>query len=212
MADFELPPEDDELEEEGGSSVTRLVPWLIIVAAALLFVPLYFGAAAIDDDITPLSTEASALATTLTAPPLVPIAEQTLSVELLDLRSQFRVIGDMPATMVAGHVDWPGIMSTVHAYDADQIRLTGFVNQGWLLTLNGEAVQESSVLDYVAKLQKSGFFTQVRVQTIKMSASPSPTPNLEPTLTTDTMTLTQIYMPFVFTLSIDLARANNGLQ
>ena len=210
MVDVEI-PQDDDLEEEGGGSASRLVPWLIIVAIALMFVPLYFGASAIEEDTKPLSTELINLQTTLTAPPLVPIAEQTLSVQLLDLRSRLRVIADMPATMVAGHLDWPGIMATLHTYDANQIRLKGFVNEGWLLTLNGEAVQEASVLEYVSKLQKSGFFTQVRVQAITIMAVASPTPNAEPAVNTD-IGLTSIDMPFVFTLSIDLARADNGLQ
>lgn len=205
MSDLNILPEDPEQEEEGGSG-SRLVPWLIVFAVGLLFVPLYFSSNILADTTAPLATQLNALETTLTAPPVVPDAEQTLTARLIDLRSKSNAIDGLPPTLVAGHTNWPDIMALLRSYDANQIRLTGFVNETTHLTLNGEAIQENSVLTYVARLQVAGYFSQVRVQTITLSGVPSPTPNLTPA-SNGSPTLTQVYMPFVFTLTMDLAGA-----
>ncbi len=207
MSDLDIPLEDEEQSEER-VSYTRFVPWLIIVALGLLFLPLYFGSAAIQDNTGPLSTQLAGIRATLTAPPKVPDAEQTLSIQALSMRGQLDSIVAIPPTLAAGHIDWPGIMTALHEYDSNQIRLTGFVNNAMSLTLTGNAVDESAVLAYVATLQQTSFFSQVRVQTITVSSLPSPTPNLTPSARASA--LAPIYMPFDFNLSIDLAEGGSG--
>ncbi len=207
MSDLpEVQPEDEQ-SNEGGSSARRFVPWLIVLAIALLFVPLYLTSFTLTDTLTPLETESAMLDTTITAPPPVPAAEQTLTSHLLDLNGQLNAIRNVPPTLIAGHLDWPAIMTMLHSYDANKIRLTGLNHTNTRLTLSGNAIEENAVLDYSNALQQTGFFSRVQVQTITANGKPPPTPSIA---TPGAAVLTEIYMPFDFTLSVDLLGAGNG--
>lgn len=200
----EQAPPEEELDSPQPGRAARFVPWLFALALALLFVPVYLFSGALDDSSVPLSTEADMLQKTITAPPPVPADEAALANQLLELRSQLNGISNIPPTLLAGHVDWPTIMTIIRSYDADLIRLTAFSTQSGQLTLQGEAMQESAVLDYAHLLERSGLFSRVNVQSITVSTLPTPTPPLD---RTGDEGLAEPYMPFVFTLTANLAGA-----
>jgi hypothetical protein len=207
----DLPPEDEQQEvSDTGSSLTRLIPWVLMLGLALLILPLYLGAVTIEESTFPLATEAQVLQATITAPPPVPPQEQTLTTELLGLRSQLGAFESVPATLIAGHTDWPRIMDAVHTYDSNRVRLTGFNNEPNRLIVNGLALEENAVLEYSRLLEGTGFFSQVRVQSISRNPVALPTPDLSATPNPEAP-LGEIYMPFVFTLSVDL-KANAGVS
>lgn len=202
----DLPPEEQlEIEEEpsGSSSLSRLIPWLLMLGLALLMLPLYLGAATIEESTIPLATEAQVLQATITAPPPVPPQEQTLTTELLSLRSQLEAFESFPATLIAGHIDWPRIMDGVHTYDANRIRLSGLNNEPNRLIITGLALEESAVLEYSRLLEATGYFSQIRVQSISRNPVSLPTPDLSAT-PNPAAPVAETYMPFVFTLSVDL--------
>ena len=202
-------PKEDAAPEKTPNRGARFVPWLVIVALAILFVPLYLTSGTLDIMTAPLGTEEAMLAQTLTAPPAVPASEQTLTAHFIDVNKQLQALGDVPPTLIAAHVDWPAIMSTIHSYDANEIRLTGFNHVTGILTLEGDASQESSVIDYAHALQQTGLFSQVNVQSIALNPTPLATPNSQ-TTPTDSPVLTEAYMPIIFTISINLNEAGNG--
>lgn len=195
-------PLDEELDSQPSGRAARFVPWLFVLALALLFVPVYLFSGALEDTSAPLATEAEVLQATITAPPPVPPEEAALADQLLELRSLLGAIQNIPPTLIAGHIDWPTIMATVRSYDADLIRLTGLNNQSNQLTLQGNAMQESAVLDYAHLLERTGFFSRVNVQAI--TVNPVPPPTVVPEQPREG-TLAELYMPFIFTLSADLA-------
>ena len=200
----EQAPPEEELDSPQPGRAARFVPWLFALALGLLFIPVYLFGNALDESSGPLSTEADMLQQTITAPPPVPSDEAALADQLLELRSQLNGLQNIPPTLIAGHIDWPAIMSVVRGYDAALIRLSGFSNQTGQLTLQGNAMQESAVLDYAHILERTGFFSRVNVQSITVNPQPTPTPPLDRTGNEE---LSEPYMPFVFTLTADLAGA-----
>lgn len=197
-------PQEEELESSPPGRAARFVPWVFALALALLFVPVYLFGGALDESSNPLATEIEMLQVTITSPPPVPSDEAGLAEQLLELRSQINGFQGLPGTLVAGHIDWPAIMSSVRSYNADLIRLTAFTSQTGQLTLQGEAMQESAVLDYAHLLERTGFFSRVNVQSITVNSQPTPTPPLDRTGDEE---LAEPYMPFVFSLTADLAGA-----
>ena len=105
--------------------------------------------------------------------------------------------------MVAAHVDLPAIMAALHSYDANRIRLTAFNHPANRLTLDGVAKEERDVLTYISALEATGFFARVNLQSITVNPVAPPTPDFQATPSKDAP-LTEPYMPFIFTLSIDL--------
>ena len=201
------PFEEDDSSSHPRSLIARLAPWLVLVALALLFVPLYVGSATIEDAIAPMATESESLQATITAPPSAPAQEQTLTAHLLELRIQLAALENVPPTLIAAHIDWPAIMSALHSYDANRIQLTSFNHDTNHLTLQGIGLEESAVLEYTSALQATGFFSGVQVQSITLN----PIKPVIPGAQTD-IPVMQVYMPFIFTVSVDLIGNSNGSQ
>lgn len=199
--------QEEEAPEKPTSITARLVPWVLMLGIALLFFPLTLISAAIDETSVLQETQSAELQATITAPPPVPQDEQTLTEQLLAQRADLGVIDPIPATMVAAHVDLPAIMAALRSYDANRIRLTAFNHPTNRLTLEGAAKEERDVLDYIAALEATGFFARVNLQSITVNPVAPPTPDFQATPSPDAP-LTEPYMPFIFTLSIDLPENN----
>jgi hypothetical protein len=181
-----------------------------VLALAALFLPLYFLASAVEEENVPLIAEIEALQVTLTAPAQVPSAEQTLSAQRQALQVQLSALEGIPQTLEAGHVDWAAVMLAVRRYDPASIRLTGFVQDGDRLTLEGKAIAESAALDYASVLEDTRLFARVHVQTITLSPPPTATAIVLQN-GTPVMTLADPPLPFVFTLTLELQRTVDEL-
>lgn len=197
---------EEEVQEQEKRPRSPWVMWLIALAIAALFLPVYLISGSVGEAAAPLQAELESLQATLTAPPQVPAEEQALTERLLSARNQLSMIESAPATVVAGHTDWPTIMAAVLNYDANSIRLTGFSYANAPLTLVGNAVAESAVLEYANGLEASDLIERVSIQSIILS----PPPTAVPDQTLDETPFTELNMPFVFTLSIELTRIVNG--
>jgi hypothetical protein len=209
MADEERLVEET-LEEEEPPSRTGLVMWLIALGVAALFLPVYLVSQSVSEATIPLQAQAESLLATLTAPPQIPQEEETLTARLLSLRGQLNALREAPATIAAGHTDWPAIMRALLNYDARSIRLTGFSHEAAPLVLTGSAVAESAIIEYANTLQASGLFSRVSVQSIILNPPPTPTPAPTSVEGTSAAALQELTMPFVFTLSLEFARPVNG--
>lgn len=205
---FDVPEiPDDALQEEAPRSRSTLIMWLIALAISALFVPVYLVSESVTEASVPLEAELESLQATLTAPPQVPQEEQALTNRLLRLRGQLNLIESAPATIIAGHTDWPNIMAAVQDYDANSIRLTAFSQTSAPLTLVGSAAAESAVLEYASALEASDLIERVSIQSIVLNPQPTATPDLTPQdPALQTTPLVELTMPFVFTFSIELTR------
>lgn len=200
---YDEPPLQEEAPSEPTRLTTRLVPWVLMLGIALLFFPLTLISTAIDETNVLQETQSADLQATITAPPPVPHEEQSLTQQLLERRTALTLIEPIPATMVAAHVDLPAIMAALRSYDANRIRLTAFNHPDNRLTLDGAAKEERDVLTYIAALEATGLFARVDLQLITLNPIAAPTPDFQATPSKDAP-LTEPYMPFIFTLSIDL--------
>ncbi len=204
---YDEPPILEEEPSQPTRLTARLVPWVLALGIALLFFPLTLISAAIDDTNMLQGTQSAELQATITAPPPIPHEEQTLTSQLLERRTDLSVIENVPATMVAAHVDLPAIMAALRSYNANRIRLTAFNHPTNRLTLDGAAMEERDVLTYISALEATGLFVRVDLQSITVNPVAPPTPDFQATPSKDAP-LTEVYMPFIFTLSIDLPGVN----
>ena len=147
----EPPIQEEEAPSEPTRLTARLVPWVLMVGIALLFFPLTLISTAIDETNIQQGTQSAELQATITAPPPVPREEQTLTSQLLERRTALGAIENVPATMVAAHVDLPAIMAALRSYNANRIRLTAFNHPANRLTLDGAAMEERDVLTYISR-------------------------------------------------------------
>ncbi len=200
---YDEPPIPEEAPSEPTRLTTRLVPWVLMLGVALLFFPLTLISTAIDETNVLQATQSADLQATITAPPPVPRDEQTLTQQLLDQRVDLGAIEPIPATMIASHVDLPAIMAALRSYNANRIRLTAFNHPTNRLTLDGAAMEERDVLTYISALEATGLFTRVSLQSITVNPVAPATPDFQATPDKNAP-LTELYLPFIFTLSIDL--------
>jgi hypothetical protein len=82
-------------------------------------------------------------------------------------------------TLTGPRTDWPAVMSAVGSYNPNQIVLSSLAVANNQLTISGQAVNDTLVVDYARALEQSGHFSRVVVQSIRVIA----TPVLAPTIT-----------------------------
>jgi len=166
---------DERIEEEAGPS--RIVfLWIIILGLTLLFLPLYLIANTIQEDIEELEAQAillqSTLASTLAAPP----QEQQLAQELADLQAQAGQIEALLPVLANQDTTWPAVMAAIDDYSPAQLELLGVSQTDRQLIIRGRAVDDGAVDDYARRLETSGQFNSVVVQSIALVGAPFQSP------------------------------------
>ncbi len=154
----------------------RIVLWLVVAGLGIVLVALYVTFTVIDSENQRIQSEISTFQTGLAATAPSNPTEDALEAELLILRRQIRAIETLHPTLVQGHLNWPGILSSLGAYDPNQIALTSLNQFENRLTINGRASDEGMVLAYSQSLEESGLFGRVVVQSMRVVTPPTPTP------------------------------------
>lgn len=163
-------------KKSGGPFIGRIrqiVVWIFAAVMLLLLISAYFISTAITSGVSELRAEYDSLQMTVTAPPEVPDAEGTLVAELVALRDLTGQLENALPTLLAAHVDWPAIMTLVGSFDRTLLRLEGFTYDSGRLVLEGKAVAEVYILEYVKALEVVTAFTDVQVQSITFDANTS---------------------------------------
>ncbi len=161
----------------------RIVLWLVVVGLGIVLIALYVTFTVIDSENQRMTSEISTLQVGLAATAPSNPTEDALESELLILRRQIRAIETLHPTLVQGHLNWPGILSSLGAYDPNQISLTSLNQFENRLTINGQASDEAMVLAYSKSLEESGLFSRVVVQSMRVITPPTPTPTPTATAT-----------------------------
>jgi Tfp pilus assembly protein PilN len=174
--------------------------WLIVMSLAVFFVPLYLVSAGVLGDVLRLKADlqpAQATLTSLAAPP--PESQEAIDA-LARIQALSASVKAALPTLVAGHTDWPAVMSAIGAYDPLRVMLTSLGQTENRITLRGRAADDSAVVTYARSLEESRLFARVVVQSIRSVDTPfatttstptrSATPLSSPTPVTPTMTLT----------------------
>jgi Tfp pilus assembly protein PilN len=179
--------------------------WLVVLGLVLFFIPLALISSSAQDSAGRLQANLVAIQASLAFVP-TPVPEmQALMGTLSHVEAQATRIQALNPTLKAARSDWPAIMAELGDYDPDQLTLTSVTQTDNRLMLTGGASSDAAVVAYSDALQKSGLFSRVIVQSLKILATPAvtltatalaPTATLTPTLTpTATPNLADVFEP-----------------
>ncbi|MCC6616384.1 MAG: PilN domain-containing protein [Anaerolineae bacterium] len=201
-------PEVEQTEPTGKRS-RRIALWLAIFGISALFLPLFVINSTITTAEATLQPQLDSFLATLTATPAIAAEFQAISDELLEARSQIAILENVSATLIAAQIDWPQIMVALRNYDAETTHLSTFSHENGHIVITGEASAESVVIDYAARLDYSGYFGRVAVQSITRRPAPTATP-----VPTNSQEVVQSTAPllFAFTINLDLESDNATRQ
>jgi len=201
----DLEPEEVEEGAQPGKRSRRIALWLAIFGISALFLPLLVISSTITTAQATLQPQLENFLATLTATPSVDSDFQSLSAELLEARSQIAILENVSETLIASQVNWPQIMIALRNYDADNTHLSTFSHDSGHIVLTGEASAESIVIDYAARLDYSGYFERVAIQSITRRPQPTATP--VPANNQEVAQPTAALL-FAFTINLDLESDN----
>jgi len=171
-----LPTDSSGDERPRQSRVGRLIPWLVVLSLGFLFLPLYLLAMTIDENNTEVQAEISTLQAELERGPLPSANEQELQDALSTALERISAIQPVRSQLENNRIDWPAVAASLSNYHDDYMVVLGLSQTGRQLTLSGRAWNEQTVLDYAGRLEKSGYFSRVSVQSLSANVVPTPTP------------------------------------
>lgn len=157
-------------------SRSRIAVWILIAGLALMFVPLFFLASAIRQAKVQIAEQATAVQELLVATRPVPADLDALTQGRLDVLSQARTLQDTADGLAERHRNLPVVMGILLQYSPTSMTLTQIAQADTLLTLSGEAHDQTILMDYVTMLRASDLFERVTIQSLTLTAQPEPTP------------------------------------
>jgi len=149
---------------------------LVVIGLATLILPLYLVSVTIRGEITRLEADLLPIQVTLTRISAPAPEVRELMNTLAQVQESVSEIEEVSRPIVADRTDWLAIMAAISNYNPAQLALTSLTHADNLITLNGRAVDESTVVAYARALEESDLFSRVVVQSIKIIATPFATP------------------------------------
>ncbi len=149
------------------------VLWLIVAGLALLLLPLYLTAQTTQQDNLRLEAGLSEAQTEVGSVPTLPAGAKQLQATATAVQALSDQLEPIRSTLVAGHVDWPSILSIVAGYDDTQVVLTGITQTDNRLVITGRASSDVAVTAYSQALQNSARFSRVVIQSITQLPVPT---------------------------------------
>lgn len=149
-----------------------VVLWLVALGLAISFVPLYLFSITIKDDVTRLDADLRPLQTAVASTPAPLSQEQALSERLTELQTQTDQIDSLLPTLAQRDTNWSDVMAAINNYSDAELTLTALSQSDKQLTLRGHAVDDSAVVAYARRLEASGQFSGVVVQSIVLLSTP----------------------------------------
>lgn len=160
-----------------------LVLWLVALGLLLLFVPLYFLGSTIQADTLRLESELSQAQLGLASEPTPNPTTLALQSQITQTQQQISQLSAIQTNLTANQTNWPEVLAAIRDYDTNQISLTGLTQADNRLTITGQAHDDSLVIAYAQRLEASGQFNRVVVQSISLLPTPpaTATPTTTPT-------------------------------
>lgn len=163
--------DDRHGQEPLGDTVTPrqlLLLWVIAGSLLLALVPFGLRSRSLQRDIRAAEAEIEQIQSQLAGTPSPPPEVQPLLVTLESLRQQVEELENVANTITGAQINWPAVMDTVRERDPQQLALTALTQEGRQIILEGEAVNDSVVFNYVQSLETSGLFSDVSIQSINL--------------------------------------------
>jgi len=169
---IERPP-----ESRAGGGRRTVALWLVAVATLALLLPMARAASLLRREASRTAGLSEHLAATTTALADTGAALGGLQQELAVAQATASVLNGIGAAVDSRHVDWPSVLDSIAAHDPDWLGITSLTQEGRLLKVQGEAAEDTAVVEYVDRLDASGLFARVSVQSIESFAgTPIATP------------------------------------
>lgn len=168
-------PEDAPRQGRAG----RLILWLVVLSLGFLFLPLYLLWITVDENNHELETDISTLQAELASSPVPSADEAELQAALTTALDRISILQPVQSQVERDHVSWPAVAVSIGNYHDDYMVLLGMTQTGRMLTLSGRAWDEKTVLEYAARLEESGYFDHVSIQSLSANILPTSTPPRE---------------------------------
>lgn len=160
----------DDIEEPGSNRLMRLLTWLVVAVLSLVMVGLLVVNRTVEELNAPLPAQATHLASTLAAPPVVSSDETNMRATLESVLAQTNALSGALSTLQPSYFNWTDAMRYLGDFDANTLALTGIAEMGGGIVLNGQADDEQAILTYVEALNRAPQFARVIIQSITMRA------------------------------------------
>lgn len=159
-------PDDISDDTPRRSRVGRVILWLVVVSLGALLLPLYLLGATIDEQNARLQDDIGTQRARLDTGPPASRDEQGLQATLSAALGHLSALQPASASLKSNRIDWPGVAASLSNYHDDYMVVLGLTQTERLLTLQGRAWNEQTVLDYARRLEESGYFAAVTVQSL----------------------------------------------
>lgn len=166
----------DTVPEQPQGRLGRLIPWLVVFSLSLLFLPLYLLSASLARENVALEIEVTALGEQLERGPLISTGVQTLQDTLSETVVQISALEVARSTLLQTQIDWPAVMASIGNYNDHTMVVLSLAQADREFLVSGRAWDEPTVIAYAQRLEDSGYFVRVTVQSISTNFIPTPTP------------------------------------
>ncbi|MCB8942974.1 MAG: PilN domain-containing protein [Ardenticatenaceae bacterium] len=160
-----------------------LILWLLVLGLLILLLPLYLIFTTINSDAVRLEAELSNIQLASASEPTADPTTEALQAELTQVQEQFNQINAIQASLDTTNVNWPAVVAALQEFDPARQHLTSLTQTENRLTITGEAADDALVIAYAQRLEASGLFNRVVVQSITLLPTPQATATLTPTQT-----------------------------
>jgi hypothetical protein len=134
----------------------------------LFFFPLYFLAAAANNDVGTIDANIVRVHVALTNVP-TPLPEvRAVLTPIAQVQGQIAQIKAVIPPPDSTQADWPTIMQAIGLYDPGEITLVSLSEADQRIALSGLANNETAVVAYVDALQRTNLFSLVSVQSLQL--------------------------------------------
>lgn len=159
-------PDDVSSNPPRRSRMGRVILWLVALSLGVLFLPLYLLGATIDEQNARLQDDIGTQQARLDSGPPASLDVQGLQATLSAALGHLSALQPASESLESNRIDWPSVAASLSNYHDDYMVVLGMTQIDRLLTLQGRAWNEQTVLDYARRLEESGHFTTVTVQSL----------------------------------------------
>ncbi|HML20607.1 MAG TPA: hypothetical protein PKD09_03095 [Aggregatilinea sp.] len=170
-------PIDEPVEEEAQNGhLSTIIKWLIVLSIAALFVPLFLLSRTIEQDNQTLQNDLATSQFQLANEPPESAEEREIGAALTQKLQDASAIDAVQTSLTNNHVVWPVVMASLGNYNENYMIILSVSQTGQQIVIAGRAWTEPTVISYVNRLESSGLFDRVSVQSLAVSIAPDITP------------------------------------
>lgn len=150
-----------------------LALWLTVISLVILILPVVLTDRSIRQDVVQAEVDLTRVRIAQEGLAAPQVEVQLLTDELAQVQEEF---AQVQSVLPEGNIDWPQVLTQINGYAPSQILLTKLAYAENRVQLLGQAVDEASVVAYVADLEDSDLFSRVTIGNLRALPPIPPTP------------------------------------